>query len=215
MLYGMMTEEINYSYDGGLYAEMVRNRSFTDRGWAGIGHWNVDNTGTALAVAKYDATTGPSDALVGSMRIDVTSANTKNPAGVRNDGWWGMSLHPDTTYQGSLYARSENGGSIGVSLVSDLTGKQLASTTVTGLSSDWKQYPFTLKTGGPGCVCHQSSAAELSADRQGLDQSCVVISPHVQKSRQWKSHRPDGTDGGHASQVSADAGRQLPGGRPD
>ena len=28
MLYGLMTEEINYSYDGGLYAELVRNRSF-------------------------------------------------------------------------------------------------------------------------------------------------------------------------------------------
>ena len=34
-LYGLMTEEINYSYDGGLYAEMVRNRTF--RGdWSGI-----------------------------------------------------------------------------------------------------------------------------------------------------------------------------------
>ena len=27
-LYGLMTEEINYSYDGGLYAELVRNRTF-------------------------------------------------------------------------------------------------------------------------------------------------------------------------------------------
>ena len=30
-LYGLMTEEINYSYDGGLYAELVRNRTFQDR----------------------------------------------------------------------------------------------------------------------------------------------------------------------------------------
>ena len=29
MLYGLMTEEINYSYDGGLYGELVRNRNFT------------------------------------------------------------------------------------------------------------------------------------------------------------------------------------------
>ena len=28
MLYGHMTEEINYSYDGGLYGELVRNRAF-------------------------------------------------------------------------------------------------------------------------------------------------------------------------------------------
>ena len=32
-LYGLMTEEINYSYDGGLYAEMVRNRTFQEHGF--------------------------------------------------------------------------------------------------------------------------------------------------------------------------------------
>ena len=30
MLYGLMTEEINYSYDGGLYGELVRNRNFKE-----------------------------------------------------------------------------------------------------------------------------------------------------------------------------------------
>ncbi len=146
-LYGMMTEEINYSYDGGLYAEMVRNRSFTDRGWAGIGHWNMDNSGTARATAKYDAETGPSEALSGSMRIDVEEADAKNTAGVRNDGWWGMSLQPNTTYTGSMYARAENGGSIGVALVNDLTGKQIAGVSVAGISNEWKRYEFTLRTG--------------------------------------------------------------------
>ncbi len=147
MLYGMMTEEINYSYDGGLYAEMVRNRSFTDRGWAGIGHWNLDSAGSAHATMKYDGETGPGDALPGSMRIDVTVADAAHPAGVRNDGWWGMALQPNTTYVGSLYAKTEGAGSIGVSLVSDVTGQAVASTSVAGVSSAWKQYSFTLKTG--------------------------------------------------------------------
>src|SRR6267154_552344 len=30
MMYGLMTEEINFSYDGGLYGELVRNRSFKE-----------------------------------------------------------------------------------------------------------------------------------------------------------------------------------------
>ena len=39
MLYGLMTEEINHSYDGGLYAELIRNRIFKDNkttpeGWS-------------------------------------------------------------------------------------------------------------------------------------------------------------------------------------
>ena len=156
MLYGMMTEEINYSYDGGLYAEMVRNRTFTDRGWAGIGHWNLDGTGNALATARYDGETGPTDALPGSMRIDVTAADAANPAGVRNDGWWGMALQPNTTYTGSLYAKTEGTGSIGVSLVSDLSGQAVATATVHGVSSAWKQYSFTLKTGSiaPSALNH-------------------------------------------------------------
>ena len=37
-LYGLMTEEINYSYDGGLYAELVRNRTFRSD-WTGILNW--------------------------------------------------------------------------------------------------------------------------------------------------------------------------------
>ena len=32
LFYGLMTEEINHAYDGGLYAELVRNRAFLDDG---------------------------------------------------------------------------------------------------------------------------------------------------------------------------------------
>src|ERR1039458_6063809 len=35
MLYGLMTEEINFSYDGGLYAELVRDRTIGE-GWRGV-----------------------------------------------------------------------------------------------------------------------------------------------------------------------------------
>lgn len=148
MLYGMMTEEINYSYDGGLYAEMVRNRSFTERGFGGIHHWELENQGTAQSTMRYDNETGPSDALPGSMVVNVTAADAKNPAAVRNEGWWGMKVEPNTTYTGSVYARAENGGgSMAVSLVNDVTGKSAASATLSPLSTEWKQYTFTLHTG--------------------------------------------------------------------
>ena len=42
-LYGLMTEEINYSYDGGLYAELVSNRVFMDR--FGITRWFLHPNG--------------------------------------------------------------------------------------------------------------------------------------------------------------------------
>src|SRR5439155_508027 len=40
MFYGLMTEEINFSYDGGLYAELIRNRTFRENAQNAI-HWSV------------------------------------------------------------------------------------------------------------------------------------------------------------------------------
>ncbi len=47
-----------------------------------------------------DKTTGPSDALPLSLKIDVKTADAQNQAGVLNEGYWGMSLQPNTTYSG-------------------------------------------------------------------------------------------------------------------
>src|ERR1700750_2767932 len=62
-LYGLMTEEINYSYDGGLYAEMVRNRTFQDHGFGGVAHWNIEHFGNSIASMAIDRAEGPSAAL--------------------------------------------------------------------------------------------------------------------------------------------------------
>ena len=149
MLYGLMTEEINYSYDGGLYAEMVRNRTFQDHGFGGVAHWNIDDQGTGLATMTVDPGEGPSDALPSSLRVDIAHADAANPAGLRNEGYWGMALQPNTTYKGSLYAKADadNFGPLSVSLVNDISGAAEASATIGNVSSQWKQYTFTLTTG--------------------------------------------------------------------
>ena len=147
-LYGLMTEEINYSYDGGLYAEMVRNRTFRGN-WSGIPNWILVEDGAAQAKMSEDESTGPSEALPHSLRLDVANADASSPAGILNDGYWGMALLANTTYKGSFYAKEDSAavGPVTVSLVANQSGKVLASTTVSGLATEWKQYSFTLKTG--------------------------------------------------------------------
>jgi alpha-N-arabinofuranosidase len=145
-LYGLMTEEINYSYDGGLYAEMVRNRTFR-ADWSGLLHWILVEQGNSQAAIGADKTTGPSAVLNASLRIDVQQADAQNPAGVLNEGWWGFALKPNTAYKGSFYAKADGTGPVTVSLVGNQTGRTEATATVTGLTSEWKQYEFTLKTG--------------------------------------------------------------------
>jgi alpha-N-arabinofuranosidase len=148
-LYGLMTEEINYSYDGGLYAEMVRNRTFQDHGFGGIAHWNVEHAGESSATMALDTTTGPSGALDSSLLVDVKAADAAHPAGVRNEGYWGMAVRPETAYKGSLYAKVDTDavGPVSISLINDVTGKSVASATVPGVGTEWKKFDFTLTSG--------------------------------------------------------------------
>jgi alpha-N-arabinofuranosidase len=147
-LYGLMTEEINYSYDGGLYAEMVRNRTFGSD-WSGVHHWYLLEEGNAEAAMSLDRQTGPSDALKSSLKFEIKQASEHNQAGLLNDGWWGYPLRPNTTYEGSFYAKADSGdlGPIAISLVNNQTGKAVATAQVSAITSDWKQYKYTLKTG--------------------------------------------------------------------
>jgi alpha-L-arabinofuranosidase len=147
-LYGLMTEEINYSYDGGLYAEMVRNRTFHSD-WSGVPYWYLLETGNAAARMDTDRETGPSEALKSSLRLEVQKADAANPAGILNVGYWGFAVRPGTTYQGSFYAKAGSAeiGPVTVSIVSDSSNKTIATTTISAPGSSWKQYQFTLKTG--------------------------------------------------------------------
>ncbi len=153
MLYGLMTEEINYSYDGGLYAELVQNRAFHDQTYTNEkrdpAHWTLVQKGDARASMAVQKGTGPSAALADSLKLSVEKADAASPAGVENEGYWGIPLRANTTYRGSLYAKADNGsvGPLTISLVNDNLGNAVAKATVPALSADWKQYTVELKTG--------------------------------------------------------------------
>src|SRR5277367_168179 len=82
-LYGLMTEEINFSYDGGLYAELVRNRTFQDRGKIPPS-WFLYEWGNADASMEIDRSAGPSAALPLSLQLTVKTASEHDQAGISN-----------------------------------------------------------------------------------------------------------------------------------
>src|SRR5487761_1283375 len=63
LLHGLMTEEINHSYDGGLYAELINNSAMhpNDSWGAAIPDWLLVEQGDSAASFTADKTTGPSD----------------------------------------------------------------------------------------------------------------------------------------------------------
>ena len=148
-LYGLMTEEINYSYEGGLYGELVQDRTFLGRN--DPSNWIPVPQGSARGAVAGDTTTGPSAALTASERITVEQADAKDAYGLRNGGWWGVPVRANTTYTGSVWAKGDaaatNGAAVRVSLMADDSGKVLASYLLPALTTEWKQYNFTMKTG--------------------------------------------------------------------
>lgn len=101
-LYGIMTDEINYSYDGGLYAELVSNRTFQTNRGTNLEHWTLIQNGDSRANIGIDKTTRPSTAIPHSLKLTVASADAKAEAGFYNTGFWGMAVHPSTLYRGSF-----------------------------------------------------------------------------------------------------------------
>ncbi len=145
-LYGLMTEEINHSYEGGLYAELIRNNTFRSD-WKGVEDWGVVLKGDAQATAVLDPTDGPSTALPASLKVQVASASEGNEAGVSNSGYWGIPVRPHTTYKGSFYAQADAGmGPVTVRLIDNDTGAVLASAKVELGGNGWTRYAFALQT---------------------------------------------------------------------
>jgi alpha-N-arabinofuranosidase len=162
-LYGLMTEEINYSYDGGLYAELIRNRTFRSD-WSGILNWYLVEKGTASAKIGVDNADGPSAALPRSAKLEVAKADANSPAGLLNEGYWGIAVRPNTRYTGSFFAKSSSALPVRVALVADQSGRVLASTSVPLTGAGWKQYRFELQSGG-GIDASSENHLEMTIDR--------------------------------------------------
>jgi alpha-N-arabinofuranosidase len=147
-LYGLMTEEINHAYDGGLYAELIRNRAFLDDPTTPV-NWSVVGDTGAEATIALDATNPLNDQLTTSLRLTVTKAMKDQPAGVANTGYWGIPVLPKTNYRASLWAKADASfsGALTVSIVSEDGGEIYASGKIAKLNSQWNRYDLTLKTG--------------------------------------------------------------------
>ncbi|HEY3760454.1 MAG TPA: alpha-L-arabinofuranosidase C-terminal domain-containing protein [Verrucomicrobiae bacterium] len=141
-LYGLMTEEINYSYEGGLYGELIGNRTFKES-TNGLKFWNA----TGDAIISVD-TNVLNSAIDWSLKMDTSDTSASSPAGIVNHGYWGIPVRPNTSYQVSFYARTAYtfSGPLRVSLESADGKTVYASAQFSGLTSDWQFFETLLKT---------------------------------------------------------------------
>ena len=119
-LYGLMTEEINYSYDGGLYGELVRNRSFKEDLNTPV-HWTLVQDHGGTGAIALDPAAPLNEAIATSLKLTVTAATGNQQVGIANDGFWGIPVKPDTRYLASFRTKAAPGftGPLTVSITSN------------------------------------------------------------------------------------------------
>jgi alpha-L-arabinofuranosidase len=140
-MYGIFFEDINYAADGGLYAEMVKNRSFEFpqrlMGWRAYGKFEVRNDGPFERNPHY-------------VRLSYSGHRDKF-TGLENEGFFGIATKKGATYRFSVWARCPEGGksTLEVSFVDNDTmgeDQRFATAKVNVSGKEWKKYTAELKS---------------------------------------------------------------------
>ncbi|MGV3617405.1 MAG: alpha-L-arabinofuranosidase C-terminal domain-containing protein [Fimbriimonas sp.] len=145
-LFGIFFEDLNYAADGGLYAELVQNRSFEytsrdRREWHGLTAWTLvkEADGEGRANLRTGSGLHPNNPHYVSLFVE------KGRVGLRNEGYGGMPLRKGEPYDFSVFACAFSGkpGPIAVRL-EDKDGNVLASASLPAPAEDWKKLVATL-----------------------------------------------------------------------
>lgn len=144
VLHGIFFEDINYAADGGLYAELIQNRSFEhgDRFMA----WGLVNRG-----GQGDVTLESAEPLNGKnpTYLRMTVRQPGDGFGISNYGYGGIPLKTGGNYFVSVRTRSDAANAGLTANLEDETGRILGSAKLEGMGTEWKKLEATLKTTGP------------------------------------------------------------------
>ena len=178
-MYGIFFEDINYAADGGLYAELVKNRSFEFpqdplQGWKAFGKVEVRND-------------GPFDRCPHYVRLQ-DPGHPHKWTGLDNEGFFGIGLKEGETYRFSVWARVPDGGvsELRIELVNTASmgeNQFVCQEALQVSGKDWKQYEVVLRS---------SETLEkgflrifLVGDRRTVDLEHVSLFP----TDTWMGHR--------------------------
>ena len=147
MLYGIFFEEINCAGDGGLYAELVRNRSLEDSDKPDP--WSVVADGGVTAKTSLDDSKPLGPKNPHALRVQIARTGD-GAAGVANGGYWGIALAKDAVYDLTFFARIGDGfaGPLEATLESADGKTVYAQRKVGGLAAEWKSFATALVSSG-------------------------------------------------------------------
>ena len=176
-MYGLFFEDINYAADGGLYAELVKNRSFEFpqnlMGWKSFGKVSLKDDGPFERNPHY-------------VRL-AYSGHPHKQTGLDNEGFFGIGVKQGEEYRFSVWARIPEGGEAGkirvelVNTASKGERQAFATETLTIDSKEWKKYQMMLK---PNVTDAKAVLRIFLASRPTVDLEHVSLFP----TDTWKGH---------------------------
>jgi len=182
-MFGVFFEDINFAADGGLYPELVKNRSFefSDP----LMSWHeillIDAKGLAKPRGEMDIRTESplNQSNPHYLRVKVTEAGY----GFWNSGYRGMGVESNAEYRFSAYLRAGGPKSIRA-VITDENNKEIGTGTLTGFDEHWKKYETVIRAS----ATTQHAHLNLFVDAPGyLDLDMVSLFPIDT----WKQ-RPNG-----------------------
>ncbi len=177
-MYGIFFEDINFGADGGLYAEMVQNRSFEFptrlMGWNAFGNVQVGEVRPA-----FDR--NPHYVVLGD------SGHIEKRTGLENRGFFGMGFKKGMRYDFSVYARLHDGGSAPARIRVELVNADnniITRQRITIDSREWKKYTASLTS---DVTEHKGLMRIFLETAEGVDLDHVSLFP----SDNWNGLRAD------------------------
>lgn len=139
-MYGIFFEDINYAANGGLYGELVKNRSFEFpdalMGWKAFGKFEVKNDGPFERCPHYV--------------VLNYSGHNDTATGLQNEGYFGIGIEKDEEYRFTVWAKTVSGdANVEVSLVDESTmeeHQEFATAELKVSGNEWKKYELILKS---------------------------------------------------------------------
>ncbi|MBO2008841.1 alpha-L-arabinofuranosidase C-terminal domain-containing protein [Hymenobacter negativus] len=178
-LFGIFFEDINYAADGGLYAELVQNRSFeynpSDHGgWHPLTSWDYLHEGYAMGSISVESAAPLHANNPHYVQLRVESPFQKG-LGLRNAGFDGIPLKAGEKYDFSLFARTKSGAAMPLLVqLRDAKGAVLAETTLSAQGAGWQPYRATL---APTAAAPDASLVVLAIAKGVVDLDMVSLFP--------------------------------------
>ncbi len=183
-MFGVFFEDINFGADGGLYPELIKNRSFEFdeplTGWKAMLPYNT-TTGIGLSPGELDIRT---DSPLNPANPHYLRVRVFEPGyGFYNSGFRGIGVEQAAEYRFSAYVRTAGPQSIRATITDD-SGREIGTGQLTGFNGQWKRYETVIRAG----ATTQHARLNIFIDHKGsLDLDMVSLFPVDT----W-NHRPNG-----------------------